>query len=393
MNNSYDDLHIDDFLDLIDIKCSRAMQVDKNSIKKDEILISNSITTSALFAERLKEADITSQRSQVVICDTSIFLMLYSFSLIEFRNVAVKKQFETQYTEKLVNCLSEIFDINKNFLYSIIANRRIFYNQWANNDDFFKNYEFIVELELYSDELIIYHEDLPVPLLETDVTTTVFIEFCACVMFYTDNSLKEDNSNHCNQPVSKTEKIVEEPNKTSTKKPKKLTLKYIIIVLIVVFIVILSIINVANTEQNTSDTITQNTTFETIPTTIYYPEMPLPSTGQIIISTNKPRYSKITIHNSSSNCFIKLKDYNLNDVFGFFVRAGDTVTVDVPQGNFYVYFASGNTWYGESHLFGESTQCSKDENIQNFYDYTYEYTLYNVNNGNFNPETIDVDEF
>jgi hypothetical protein len=23
----------------------------------------------------------------------------------------------------------------------------------------------------------------------------------------------------------------------------------------------------------------------------------------------------------------------------------------------------------------------------------YEYTLYNVNNGNFNPKTIDVDEF
>ena len=77
----------------------------------------------------------------------------------------------------------------------------------------------------------------------------------------------------------------------------------------------------------------------------------------------------------------------------FYVRAGDTVTVGVPCEYLYVYFASGDTWYGTSHLFGEDTSYSMDDTICDFTEYTWEYTLYPVSSGNFSQTPIDEDEF
>ena len=77
----------------------------------------------------------------------------------------------------------------------------------------------------------------------------------------------------------------------------------------------------------------------------------------------------------------------------FYVRAGDTVTVGVPSEYLYVYFATGDTWYGETNLFGKNTSYSMDDNICNFTQYTWKYTLYPVSSGNFEQTPIDEDEF
>ena len=50
----------------------------------------------------------------------------------------------------------------------------------------------------------------------------------------------------------------------------------------------------------------------------------------------------------------------------FYVRAGDVVTIGVPAEYLYVYFASGDTWYGSTHLFGEQTSYSMDDEICDF---------------------------
>ncbi len=126
-----------------------------------------------------------------------------------------------------------------------------------------------------------------------------------------------------------------------------------------------------------------------------------PSNGEIIISTKRERYSQMTIKNKASNCFVKLKDSSGNDVFGFFVIADKTVTVSVPGGDYYVYFAYGNDWYGRNYLFGENTTCSMDENLQSFghmdeYGNSPRhliYTLYEVPDGNLKLKDIDKDEF
>lgn len=127
-----------------------------------------------------------------------------------------------------------------------------------------------------------------------------------------------------------------------------------------------------------------------------------PENGTIIINTELNKTCELTIYNQSSNCLVKMKDINKNDVFAFFVGSNQTVDISVPEGSYYIYFAYGDKWYGKNYLFGDDTTCSMDESIQTFSvtnDGSYitsthlTYTLYKVVNGNFSPKNIDVSEF
>ena len=86
---------------------------------------------------------------------------------------------------------------------------------------------------------------------------------------------------------------------------------------------------------------------------------------------------------------------NGKECISFFVRSGETVTIGVPAEYLYVYFASGDTWYGygEGLMFGENTVYSKDDDALDFTQYTWEYTLYQVANGNFVETPSNQDEF
>ena len=120
----------------------------------------------------------------------------------------------------------------------------------------------------------------------------------------------------------------------------------------------------------------------------------LPKSGKVFTGANLNRGSKLKIKSSSEkSCYIKLKNTRGKDVFSFFVRAGETVNMSVPQDNFYVYFSYGTDWYGTEHLFGPKTTYTKDDELLNFKKYTWEYTLYPTQNGNFKETPIDAEEF
>ena len=119
-----------------------------------------------------------------------------------------------------------------------------------------------------------------------------------------------------------------------------------------------------------------------------------PRSGEIIIGSEYYNGSEVTITTSSgSSCVVKLKTSNDKTRLSFYVRSGDTVTVGVPDEYLYVYFACGDTWYGERHLFGEDTRYSMDDEIKDFVNYTWKYTLYPVNDGNFSETPIDPEDF
>ena len=73
----------------------------------------------------------------------------------------------------------------------------------------------------------------------------------------------------------------------------------------------------------------------------------------------------------------------------------ETVTVGVPADELYIYFASGTKWYGygKGLMFGEDTSYSKDDELVDFSEYTWEYTLYPVNDGNFSETPSNENEF
>lgn len=119
-----------------------------------------------------------------------------------------------------------------------------------------------------------------------------------------------------------------------------------------------------------------------------------PVSGTIIDGKEVYNASEIKVTASSDeSCVVKLKDMNGVTQVAFYVRAGETVRIQVPLQKLQVFFASGKIWYGEELLFGKTTSYSKDDDFLDFSQYTWEYTLYPVTNGNFSETPIDADEF
>ena len=124
-----------------------------------------------------------------------------------------------------------------------------------------------------------------------------------------------------------------------------------------------------------------------------------PSTRPIsgtILSGREYFESEITVTaDSSEDYVVSLKDVYGDSYVSFYVRAGETVTVGVPFEYLYVYFACGDEWYGYGNglMFGPSTYYSKDEELLDFVDYTWEYTLYPVSDGNFSDSPCSASEF
>lgn len=119
-----------------------------------------------------------------------------------------------------------------------------------------------------------------------------------------------------------------------------------------------------------------------------------PLSGRILSGSQVTDGSELTITApSNSDCVVKLKTPSGLTKLMFYVRAGATTTVKVPMQSLYVYFAYGETWYGTEHLFGKETYYSKDNDPLDFSQYTWQYTLQPVTDGNFSATPIDPAEF
>lgn len=120
-----------------------------------------------------------------------------------------------------------------------------------------------------------------------------------------------------------------------------------------------------------------------------------PVSGTISIGQpyDGPEDSEITVHASYRDCVVKLKTAEGKAVLSFFVRAGETATVGVPPKVLYAYFAEGDQWYGWSNYFGADTSYSMDPDPIDFSNYTIEYTLQMVSNGNLSLDHISASDF
>lgn len=120
-----------------------------------------------------------------------------------------------------------------------------------------------------------------------------------------------------------------------------------------------------------------------------------PKSGTIL--SGKETYgSEITVTASTTEDYVvQLKTYSGLDCVSFYVRAGDTVTIGVPEEYLFVYFACGKEWYGYGPglMFGEGTVYSKDDEVLDFTDASWEYTLYPVSNGNFTETPSNEGDF
>jgi hypothetical protein len=123
----------------------------------------------------------------------------------------------------------------------------------------------------------------------------------------------------------------------------------------------------------------------------------MPQNGKVFYSSTSDRPSSFKVtNNSSSNYYMKFVKAGTNTkVITFFVRANSTATIDMPSGNLELKYAYGNTWYGETLLFGDKTQYARDKEYYDFTNYTWSITFEaTTNTGNtMLVEGIDAEDF
>lgn len=96
--------------------------------------------------------------------------------------------------------------------------------------------------------------------------------------------------------------------------------------------------------------------------------------------------------------FISNKLWAETDEIRFYARAGAKVEVLIPLGEYEIYYATGEYWYGESFLFGTETKYYKCDKTFVFKEESGNYTgwtleLMPVVGGNLDTDLIDASEF
>lgn len=126
----------------------------------------------------------------------------------------------------------------------------------------------------------------------------------------------------------------------------------------------------------------------------------LPSNG-ILTRFNSHEYIAPLeiITTGSEHHYLKLINLKTNKTaLTIFVKAGQTVEIKVPLGNYEIKYATGTKWYGENLLFGPDTQYAKaddtfafTEDAEGVYGFTLE--LYQQTNGNLSETILSAEDF
>lgn len=93
-----------------------------------------------------------------------------------------------------------------------------------------------------------------------------------------------------------------------------------------------------------------------------------------------------------------IKDKVRQEFASYFIRGGDTLDINLPQGSYELKYAHGDTWYGTKYLFGDDTSYAKADKTFDFECYSNMCTGYTVElirqlNGNLSTTTLDPSQF
>lgn len=112
---------------------------------------------------------------------------------------------------------------------------------------------------------------------------------------------------------------------------------------------------------------------------------------------------EFTVKASNSDACIKLENRNDSSKYIlFYVRANESATVKVKDGDYIAKYATGKYWYNTDSYFGKETSFTKADDILSYettrsgsyvYYSTIEITLYQVIGGNLTTTPIRENEF
>lgn len=126
--------------------------------------------------------------------------------------------------------------------------------------------------------------------------------------------------------------------------------------------------------------------------------------GEILTEPLAEAVAPLTIQTSGTGgYYVRLEplgdvETQLFNLMTFYVEGGSDAEVMVPLGTYEIYYATGETWFGETYYFGMNTQYYKcDETFEFTQDAQsvsgYTLTLYPVAGGNMDTDPINKDDF
>ena len=133
------------------------------------------------------------------------------------------------------------------------------------------------------------------------------------------------------------------------------------------------------------------------------PEYECVSPFEIIADSNTDYYIYLKYQRAPSNTTEKrsLKSkatYPYEGDIAFYLKAGKSVSINVPIGIYKLYYATGSTFFDTNLLFGNTTKCYDSDDLLSFYADSEYYrghtiTLKPVSYGNFDTDSIKKSEF
>ena len=129
------------------------------------------------------------------------------------------------------------------------------------------------------------------------------------------------------------------------------------------------------------------------------PSMPMPRNGDVTKYTYKTHEAPFEVVTPSGDDYyyvVLSESTNTRlKVISVLVHPGKKVEIDVPLGNYKMFYATGEKWYGRTALFGEATRYYKANDILRFYadgDSIMGHTIELIKQVGGNLETMGVNE-
>lgn len=108
---------------------------------------------------------------------------------------------------------------------------------------------------------------------------------------------------------------------------------------------------------------------------------------------------RIVTPSGPENYYVKLVDaFTGAPTMSFFIFGGQRFEIEVPLGTYRVKYATGSTWYGDIHLFGQSTHYSAADKVFEFTAQGNQLSGYTVElirqrSGNLHTKSISASQF
>lgn len=120
------------------------------------------------------------------------------------------------------------------------------------------------------------------------------------------------------------------------------------------------------------------------------------STGLVWSQSDREMVAPFEVRTpSDANYFVILIDLSDRQaVLTMYIKGGEIFETSAPLGTFRVRYATGNTWYGERHLFGPGTSTFEVDKDFHFYEDSVSYhggTIELIKQIGGNLETVPID--